>query len=159
LCPPIFSVDPGGFEPTSDHSIEEKLLRDIRFGVMDERDLCCRHLPGRAWNDIFINVESLRVRRRKVAENELCGSVPSRWPPYTDYPSYGGSTLFDSGCASGSINRISSAAFRPRGIFSMLRWQDQRVESSISPRVRSETRMNALSSGLAGTASMAGLPF
>ncbi len=36
---PIFSVDPSRINPPGDHSIEEEFLRDVRLGVMDERDL------------------------------------------------------------------------------------------------------------------------
>jgi hypothetical protein len=58
--------------PPGDHSIEEELLRNIRLGVMDERDLRRRDSSlDELGTDIVINVESVRVRRRKVAEDEL----------------------------------------------------------------------------------------
>ena len=109
--------------PPGDHSIEEQLLRDIRLGVMDERDLCSRHSRlDELGTDILIYVESLRVRRRKIAENELSAAFLLAGPPDADYARYGAINLrLDLGLCAGSINRISSAAFRPSPvIFSML---------------------------------------
>jgi hypothetical protein len=77
-------------DSTGDHSIEEKLLRDISLGVVDERDLCGRHSGlDQLGTDILIYVEPFRVRRRKVAENELSAGFLLAGFPHADYASYG----------------------------------------------------------------------
>ena len=61
---------------------------------MDERDLCSRH-PGlhELGADILIYVEPFRVRRRKVAENELSAAFLLAGLPYADDAGYGALNL------------------------------------------------------------------
>ena len=62
--------------PPGDHRVKEEFLRNVSLGVMDERDLGGRHPgPDELGTDILIDVEPLRVRRRKVAENELSAAL------------------------------------------------------------------------------------
>src|ERR1019366_7821345 len=58
--------------PASVHRIEEQLLGGVRLGVMDKRDFVGGDTGfDKLRTDIVVNVESLRIGRRKVAEDEL----------------------------------------------------------------------------------------
>jgi hypothetical protein len=118
---------------------------------MDERDLAAgTPALDELRTDIVVDVEPFRIGRRKVAEDELRASARF-WVAcqIADDARNGAIDLrLDSGCASGSISRMSSAAFRPSPvIFSMLS-TDGSTRSFFSRSARSvRVRMNALSSG------------
>jgi hypothetical protein len=77
-----------------DHSVEEELLRNVRLGVMDERDLRSRHSGLHELGaDILIYVEPFRVRRREMAEDELSAAFLLAGPPDADDAGYGAINL------------------------------------------------------------------
>src|ERR1700729_3769684 len=54
------------------HGIEQQFLGCVCFGVMDKRDLCSGNTSfDELRTDIVVNVESVRIGRRKVAKDQL----------------------------------------------------------------------------------------
>src|SRR5580693_9120182 len=68
------------------HRIEEQLLRRVGLGIMNKRDFqsvdTCLHKFA---TDIIVNIKSFRIGRRKIAKDELSGTlVLSRVPNLDD---------------------------------------------------------------------------
>src|SRR5438105_15600936 len=71
---------------TGVHSVEEQFLSCVSLGVMDKRDLVGGDARSdKLRTDIVINIESSRIRGRKVAEDQLSRAlVLSRLPNLDD---------------------------------------------------------------------------
>src|SRR5476651_1787287 len=72
--------------PASVHRIKEQLLGCVRLGVMDKRDLVGGDPRfDKLRTDIVVNIESFRIGRRKVAEDQLSRALAlSRLPNLDD---------------------------------------------------------------------------
>ena len=68
--------------PPGVHGIEEELLRCVRLGVMDERDLAGGDTRfDELRTDFVVDVESFRIGRGKVAEDKLGRASRPESPP------------------------------------------------------------------------------
>src|ERR1035437_1422972 len=72
--------------PASVHRIEEQLLGCVRLGVMDKCDLVGGDTGfDKLRTNVVVNVESFRIGRRKVAEDQLSRALTlSRLPNLDD---------------------------------------------------------------------------
>ncbi len=77
-CSHLFGGADEDADPAGVHGAKEIHFRDVAVGVVDEGDLVLRNSAfNEAGADFLINIETGRMRRGEVAENELSRALAS----------------------------------------------------------------------------------